>query len=59
MFLFSLCPLAITRDLVFSLVSGIINKVPSFTYFDMKMLLYAFGDFIPTTRKLAIGGRCF
>ena len=44
---FLLFPLAITRDLVFSLLSGIINKVPSFTYFGMKKLLFAFGDFIP------------
>ena len=40
-FRFSLCPLAITRDLVFSFVSGIFNKVPSFTYFGMKKLLFA------------------
>ena len=46
-FWFSLCPLAVTRDLVFSLVSGILNKVPSFTYFGLKKLLFAFGDFIP------------
>ena len=37
-FWFSLCPLAVTRDLVFSLVSGSINKVPSFTYLGMKKL---------------------
>ena len=42
-----MCPLAVTRDLVFSLVSGIFNKVPSFTHFGMKKLLIAFGDFIP------------
>ena len=42
---FSLCPLAVTRDLVF--VSGISNKVPSFTHFGVKKLLIAFGDFIP------------
>ena len=46
-FLFSLSPLAVTRDLVFSFVSGIFNKVPSFTYFGLKKLLFAFGDFIP------------
>ena len=45
-FLFSLCPLAITRDLVFSLVSGSINKVPSFTRFGLRKLLFVFGDFI-------------
>ena len=44
---FSLCPLAVTRDLVFSLDSGIFNKVPSFTHFGMKKLLIAFGDIIP------------
>ena len=33
---FSLCPLAVTRDLVLSLVSGIFNKVPSFTHFGLK-----------------------
>ena len=44
---FSLSPLAVTRDLVFSLVSGIFNKVPSFTHFCMKKLLIAFGDIIP------------
>ena len=44
---FSLCPLAVTRDLVFSFVSGIFNKVPSFTYFGLKKLLSVFGDFIP------------
>ena len=43
---FYLCPLAVTRDLVFSLVSGIFNKVPSFTHFGLKKLLIAFGDFI-------------
>ena len=46
-FLFSLCHLAVTRDLVFSLVSGIFNKVPSFTHFGLEKLLIAFGDFIP------------
>ena len=46
-FWFSLCPLAITRDLVFSFVSEIFNKVPSFTYFGLKKLLFLFGDFIP------------
>ena len=46
-FWFSLCPPAVTRDLGFSLVSEIINKVLSFTYFGMKKLLYAFRDFIP------------
>ena len=40
--LFSLCPLDVTRDLVFSLVSGIFNKVPSFTLFGLKKLLIAF-----------------
>ena len=42
---FSLCPLAVTRDLV--LGSGVFNKVPSFTLFGLKKLLIAFGDFIP------------
>ena len=46
-FFFSLCPLAVTRDFVFSLVSGIFNKVPSFTHFGMKKLLIAIGDVIP------------
>ena len=31
---------------MFSLVSGIFNKVPSFTHFGMKKLLIAFGDII-------------
>ena len=31
-----LCPLAVTRDLVFSFVYGIFNNVPSFTYFCLK-----------------------
>ena len=44
---FSLCPLAVTRDFVSSLGSGIFNKVPSFTLFGLKKLLIAFGDFIP------------
>ena len=44
---FSLCPLAVTRDFVPSLVSGVLNKVPSFTLFGLKKLLIAFGDFIP------------
>ena len=44
---FSLCPLAVTRDSVSSLVSGVLNKVPSFTHFGLKKLLIAFGDFIP------------
>ena len=39
-FLFYLCPLAATRDLVFSLVSGIFNKVPSFTHFGLRKLLF-------------------
>ena len=43
---FYLCPLAVTRDLVLSLVSGFFNKVPNFTYFGLKKLLIAFGDFI-------------
>ena len=47
-FWFSLCPLAVRRDLVFSLVSGIFNIVPSFTYFGLKKLLFIFGDFIPS-----------
>ena len=46
-FWFYLCPLAVTRDLVFSLISGIFNKVPSFTHFGLKKLLFACGDFIP------------
>jgi hypothetical protein len=46
-FLFSLCPLAITRDLVFNFSSGIFNQVPSFTRFGLKKLLFAFRDFIP------------
>ena len=41
------CPLDVTRDLVFCFVSGIFNKVPSFTYFGLKKLPFAFGDFIP------------
>ena len=44
---FSFCPLAVTRDFVFNLVSRIFNKVPSFTHFGLKKLLIAFGDFIP------------
>ena len=44
---FSSCPLAVTTDLVFSFVSEIFNKLPSFTYFGLKKLLFAFGDFIP------------
>ena len=46
-FLFSLCPLAVTRDLAFIFVSGIFNKVPSFTHFGLKKLLIAFGEVIP------------
>ena len=44
---FSLCPIAVTRDLVSSLGSGVFNKVPSFTHFGLEKLLIAFGDFIP------------
>ena len=44
---FSLCPLAVTRDSVSSLVSGVLNKVPSFTHFGLEKFLIAFGDFIP------------
>ena len=44
---FSLCPLAVPREFVFSLGSGVFNKVPSFTLFGLKKLLIAFGDFIP------------
>ena len=44
---FSLSPLPVTRELFFSFVSGIFNKVPSFTHFGLKKLLIAFGDFIP------------
>ena len=40
-FWFSFC------SLVISLVSGIFNKVPSFTHFCLKKLLFPFGDFIP------------
>ena len=47
LFGFSLCPLAVTRDYFLSLVSGIFNKVPSFTHFVSKKLLFLFGDFIP------------
>ena len=44
---FSLCPVAVIRDFVYSLGSGVFNKVPSFTLFGLKKLLIAFGDFIP------------
>ena len=44
---FYLCPLAVSREFVFSLVSGVFNKVPSFTHFGLEKLLIAFGDFIP------------
>ena len=33
---------------MFSLVSGMFNKVPSFTHFGLKKLRIALGDFIPT-----------
>ena len=36
---FSLCPLAVTRDFVSSLGSGVFNKVPSFTLFGLKSCL--------------------
>ena len=36
LFGFSLRPLVVTRDCFLSLVSGIFNKVPSFTYFGLK-----------------------
>jgi hypothetical protein len=32
---------------IFDFNSGIFNKVPSFTRFGLKKLLFAFGDFIP------------
>ena len=44
---FYLSPFAATRELVCSFVSGIFNKVPSLTYFGLKKLLFAFGNFIP------------
>ena len=44
---FSLSPLAVPRYFVFSLGSGIFNKVPSFTHFGLKRLLIVFEDFIP------------
>ena len=38
-FWFSLCPLAVTRDLVFSLASEIFNKVPIVTHFGLKKVV--------------------
>ena len=45
--IFSLSPIAVPRDFVFSLGSGIFNKVPSFTHFGLEKLFFLFGDFIP------------
>jgi hypothetical protein len=42
-----LCPLAITRDFVFGFVTGVFNKVPSFTHFGLLKLPKTYGAEIP------------
>jgi hypothetical protein len=38
LFCFSFCPLAVTIDFVFDFVTGVFNKVPSFTHFGLLKL---------------------
>ena len=49
---FSLCPLAVTRDFFLSLVPGVFNKVPSFTHFGLRKLLFCMRRFYSCTESV-------
>jgi hypothetical protein len=42
-----LCALAVTRNFVFGFVTGVSNKVPSFTHFGLLKLPKTYGAEIP------------
>jgi hypothetical protein len=42
-----LCPLAVTIDFVLGFVTGVFNKVPSFTHFGLLKLPKIYGAEIP------------
>jgi hypothetical protein len=48
-----LCPLAVTRDLIFCFATGVFNKVSSFTHFGLLKLPKTYGAEIPVQTLLS------